>query len=72
MGLPSKKRTSTSKKDRSSHFALKTISTKACASCGKAVRPHQACLACGAYKGKTVVNTTKRTTRLAKKLRKIS
>lgn len=55
MGLPSKRRTKTSKRDRSSHFALKPKQLGSCPKCGKPVLPHRACSICGTYKGKEVI-----------------
>jgi len=63
MGLPSKKRTSRSKKERASHFALKTILTAKCPECQATVLPHQACKKCGQYRGRPVINTKKRAER---------
>jgi large subunit ribosomal protein L32 len=54
MGLPSKRRTKTSKLDRASHFALKQKDLVKCAKCGKPVMSHRACAKCGTYKGKEV------------------
>jgi large subunit ribosomal protein L32 len=72
MGLPSKRRTRTSKKQRASHFAIKTVNTIKCESCGAKTFPHKACVDCGAYKGKAVADTAKRNARSAKRLKKIS
>lgn len=55
MGLPSKRRTKTSKKERASHFALKQTPLNSCPKCGKPVMSHRACAKCGTYKGKEVV-----------------
>lgn len=55
MGLPSKRRTKTSKKERASHFALKKQQLSKCPSCGRPVLPHHACAKCGSYKGREVV-----------------
>ncbi len=55
MGLPSKKRTSQSKHDRASHFALKHRSLGSCAKCGKNILSHRVCPHCGTYKGKLVL-----------------
>ena len=55
MGLPSKRRTKTSKKERASHFALKPIALVKCGQCGSPIKPHFACPKCGTYKGRTVV-----------------
>ena len=67
MGLPSKKRTPRSKKERASHFALKPKTARTCESCGAVVLPHCACKKCGNYKGKTIINKEKRVTRSLKK-----
>ncbi|MFA5020914.1 MAG: 50S ribosomal protein L32 [Patescibacteria group bacterium] len=55
MGLPSKRRTKTSKKERAAHFALKKMTLNACGKCGQPVMPHRACNKCGTYKGRTVL-----------------
>ncbi len=55
MGLPSKKRTKTSKKERASHFALKPKALVKCSKCGKPVMPHHACSKCGTYKNREVI-----------------
>jgi len=55
MGLPSKRRTKTSKKERAAHFALKQTVLNSCPKCGKPAMPHRACGKCGTYKGKEVM-----------------
>lgn len=73
MGLPSKRRTTRSKKERASHFALKVKAITACAQCGAAAMPHRACASCGYYKGKQVVKQIeKRAERRLKKMKKLS
>jgi len=67
MGLPSQRRTSTSKKQRASHFAMKKVQTAKCADCGASIRPHHACPKCGKYKGKKVVDVAKRAARHMRK-----
>ena len=54
MGLPSKRRTNTSKRQRASHFALKPTDLSKCEKCEAKILPHHACKKCGNYKGKTV------------------
>ncbi|MFA5029779.1 MAG: 50S ribosomal protein L32 [Patescibacteria group bacterium] len=63
MGLPSKKRTKTSKRQRASHFALKKIRLVSCKKCGRPVLPHRACEFCGVYKGRDIlkIKTKKKT-----------
>jgi len=63
MGLPAKRRTSRSKRERASHFALKKTATTKCQDCGATTLPHTACLKCGAYRGRKVVNVAKRLAR---------
>jgi large subunit ribosomal protein L32 len=55
MGLPSKKRTKSSKKRRAAHFTLKTMNLNQCPKCQKPTRPHHACQFCGFYKGREVI-----------------
>jgi len=68
MGLPSKQRTNTSKRDRASHFALKPKATRICASCKAPALPHIACGACGMYRGKQVIDVKKRAARAVRKV----
>ena len=55
MGLPSKRRTKTSKKERASHFALKPTALSTCPKCSSPVMPHRACNKCGTYRGKEII-----------------
>lgn len=43
------------------------MSLSACQKCGKPVLPHRACKACGFYRGREAVNTTRDVSRLLKK-----
>ncbi len=67
MGLPSKRRTKSSKRRRASHFALHPAMLSTCSNCGKAVRPHHVCLNCGMYAGAKVLTVK---SKADKKLRK--
>lgn len=71
MGLPGKRRTTSSGRRRAAHFALTKPSIMSCQKCGKPKKPHYACRFCGYYRGTEVVNTlhraTKRTARKTKK-----
>lgn len=49
---------------RRSHLALSSQLTRACAQCGKQIKPHMVCKYCGYYKGREVVNV------LAKQMKK--
>lgn len=63
MGLPSKRRTRTSKRQRASHFGLKKTNLRRCDNCKTPSIPHQACEKCGTYRGRTVQDTKKRVER---------
>ncbi|MDO8425232.1 MAG: 50S ribosomal protein L32 [bacterium] len=60
MALPGHRRTSSHRKRRRSHHALKKTNLAACASCGKPSIPHRACAACGMYNGRAVVTVRAR------------
>ena len=72
MGLPSKRRTSRSKRERAAHFALKTTVLTKCQECGAKVLPHHACPKCGNYKGRKVISPAKRAERRARRIKKYS
>jgi large subunit ribosomal protein L32 len=55
MGLPGHRRTSSHKRRRASHFALKKRNLAACPKCNEPVLPHRACLSCGTYAGRQVI-----------------
>ncbi|MDP3771397.1 MAG: 50S ribosomal protein L32 [bacterium] len=59
MALPGHRRTSSDKRRRAAHFALKKINLSACTACKKPVLPHHACAFCGTYGGKKVVEVKK-------------
>lgn len=56
MGLPSKRRTSQSKRERAAHFALKPAQLTSCSKCGKMIIPHHVCPHCGYYRGRDVLH----------------
>ena len=56
MGLPGHRRTSSHKKRRAAHFALKKLNLFSCPKCKETVMPHRACLNCGTYAGRKVLN----------------
>lgn len=57
MGLPAKRRTRTSKRERASHFALLSSHLTRCRHCQKSILPHRVCPHCGWYKGREVIHT---------------
>lgn len=51
------RRTSKSRRNmRRSHHALKVPTVTACPKCGKPLKPHTICKACGFYNGKKIIN----------------
>lgn len=55
MAVP-KRKTSKSKRDkRRTHQKTVGPNVSSCPQCGEAKLPHHACLACGSYKGRTVI-----------------
>jgi len=56
MALPAHRTTSTKRDKRRSHHALKRLSLARCAKCGNSVLSHQACINCGFYNSKEVIN----------------
>lgn len=67
MGLPAKRRTKQSKRERSTHFALKTKRLVTCSHCKRRILPHRVCPHCGYYQGREVVKMAVRTKTSAKK-----
>lgn len=55
MGLPGHRRTSSHKRRRAAHFALKKMMIGTCPKCKKPVLPHIACRFCGTYAGRQVL-----------------
>jgi large subunit ribosomal protein L32 len=67
MGLPAKRRTKQSKRERASHFALKKFTLSVCSHCKRKIRPHVVCQHCGYYKGRQVLKITSKVEKRAKK-----
>jgi large subunit ribosomal protein L32 len=67
MGLPAKRRTKQSKRERASHFALATTSTIACSNCSRRIRTHRVCPHCGFYRGRQVLKVMGKVERRAAK-----
>ncbi|MFA5052022.1 MAG: 50S ribosomal protein L32 [Patescibacteria group bacterium] len=70
MGLPAKRRTKQSKRERASHFALKVQQLAKCPKCKKPIRPHHVCAFCGYYKGQDVLMIDIKADRRKKKAKK--
>ncbi|TAL19216.1 50S ribosomal protein L32 [Patescibacteria group bacterium] len=60
MGLPGHRRTSSHKRRRAAHFALRKLSLSSCAKCKKPILPHTACEHCGTYAGRQVIKVALR------------
>ena len=56
MGLPGHRRTSSHKRRRAAHFALKKLNLVSCPKCKEPSMPHRACPNCGTYAGRKVVD----------------
>jgi len=61
MANPKKRKTHGGTRRSRSHLALKKQVLNKCPKCGKAIKPHMACAACGYYKGREVVKLKLRT-----------
>jgi len=70
MGLPGHRRTSSHKRRRAAHFAMKKVSIASCPKCSQPIAPHTACRACGSYNGRAVRDTSRVAARLVKKATK--
>ena len=70
MGIPTKKRTKQSKRERAAHFALNKKQFITCSKCKKPVLPHHVCTFCGYYKGQDVLLLDAKTERKKKKAKK--
>ena len=70
MGLPAKRRTKQSKRERASHFALEHRQLTACPKCKKPVLPHHVCRFCGYYQGEDILFLDTKAERKKKKTKK--
>ncbi len=64
MSVPVKRHTKKQTGNRRSHHALKAAGTIKCENCETKILPHIACVKCGTYKGKKVIDVEKRALRL--------
>lgn len=55
MPTPKKRHSRCKRGNRRSHDALSRPATSVCPQCGEPKRPHHVCLACGTYRGRTVI-----------------
>lgn len=70
MGTQKQKRTKAARNQRRSHHALKKLNSVKCEKCGSVIRPHRACSKCGYYKGRAVIDVSKKLSPREKKLAK--
>ena len=70
MGLPAKRRTKQSKRERAAHIKLTSRTLAACPHCKVKILPHRVCRSCGFYKGKDVLNMTAKADRKKKRAKK--
>lgn len=57
MSVPPKRRPSSSRKRRASHFAFKKVKFVVCPKCQKPKKPHLVCIYCGYYKGQEILKS---------------
>lgn len=67
MAVPRHKHTRSSVGQRRMHIFITPAALTSCIKCGKKVRPHTACMNCGYYKGREVVNVLGKLTKKEKK-----
>lgn len=59
MALPKRKISKSRRDKRRTHQKIDAPSVSTCPECGEPVLPHHACSQCGAYKGRTAIETDK-------------
>lgn len=70
MGLPAKRRTKQSKRERATHLRLAQQHLVTCSHCQRKIRPHRVCPHCGYYHGRAVVILATRSERRQRKQKK--
>jgi len=55
MPIPKRRNTRSSRGQRRSHDALKKLNLTTCPKCKESILPHRACLKCGTYNGKQII-----------------
>ena len=56
MAVPFRRTSKTKKRMRRTHLKKVARKITTCPKCGAAIQPHRACMACGYYNGKDVLN----------------
>ncbi len=67
MPVPARKKSNPSGRRRRSHDGLSKKVVPNCPQCSAPVKPHNACLSCGFYGGKQVLNVGKTPAKIVKK-----
>lgn len=67
MAVPKKRHTKSRRDRRRSHIKLRKVNLSLCPRCKEPVLPHRACLSCGTYKGKEVVDVLAKLTKRERK-----
>ena len=58
MAVPARRTSKTKKRMRRTHLKKELGCVTTCPNCGSVIKPHRACLKCGSYKGKEVIEVT--------------
>ena len=56
MAVPFRRTSKTKKRMRRTHLKKEVGALTTCPKCGATIQPHRACMACGFYNGKDVLN----------------
>ena len=60
MAVPFRRTSKTKKRMRRTHLKKDAPTLTTCPKCGAAIKPHRACTECGNYKGKEVIEVSKK------------
>jgi large subunit ribosomal protein L32 len=69
MGVPKQRHTKSRRNRRRMHLFIKAPFLAKCLKCGKPVLPHTACLNCGYYQGREIIDVLKKLDRKERKKR---
>ncbi len=67
MAVPKRRHTKSKRNQRRAHIHLLAPTLNKCPKCGKPVLSHTACLSCGFYKGREVIDVLKKLTKKERK-----
>ena len=60
MAVPFRRTSKTKKRMRRTHLKKDLPGMTTCTKCGEVIKPHRACTECGNYKGKEVIEVSKK------------